>query len=86
MIAVELHKLVRRPRTWISIGLICILPIAVAIFVSVTHLAPPPGQGSAFLSASSAGWLAVPGRRARPRPARVPACRRGGRGRRLGRG
>ena len=51
MIAVELHKLVRRPRTWISIGLICSLPIAVAIFVSVTHLAPPPGQGSAFLSA-----------------------------------
>jgi ABC-2 type transport system permease protein len=51
MIAVELHKLVRRPRTWISIGLICSLPIAVAIFVSVTNLAPPPGQGSAFLSA-----------------------------------
>ena len=51
MIAVELRKLVRRPRTWISIGLICTLPIAVAIFVSVTHLAPPPGQGSAFLSA-----------------------------------
>jgi ABC-2 type transport system permease protein len=51
MIAVELHKLVRRPRTWISIGLICSLPIAVVIFVAVTHLAPPPGQGSAFLSA-----------------------------------
>ena len=51
MIAVELLKLVRRPRTWISIGLICTLPIAVAIFVAVTHLAPPPGQGSAFLSA-----------------------------------
>jgi ABC-2 type transport system permease protein len=51
MIAVELQKLVRRPRTWISIGLICTLPIAVAIFVSVTHLAPPPGQGTAFLSA-----------------------------------
>ena len=51
MIAVELQKLARRPRTWISIGLICTLPIAVAIFVSVTHLAPPPGQGSAFLSA-----------------------------------
>jgi ABC-2 type transport system permease protein len=51
MIAVELHKLARRPRTWISIALICTLPIAVAIFVSATHLAPPPGQGSAFLSA-----------------------------------
>jgi len=51
MIAVELRKLVRRPRTWISIGLICALPVAVAIFVSVSHLAPPPGQGTAFLSA-----------------------------------
>ena len=51
MIAVELRKLVRRPRTWISIGLICALPLAVAIFVSVSHLAPPPGQGTAFLSA-----------------------------------
>ncbi len=51
MIAVELRKLIRRPRTWISICLICALPVAVAIFVSVTHVAPPPGQGTAFLSA-----------------------------------
>ena len=51
MIAVELFKLVRRMRTWLSIGLICALPLAVAIFIAVTHLAPPPGQGSAFLSA-----------------------------------
>jgi ABC-2 type transport system permease protein len=51
MIAVELFKLVRRLRTWISIGLICALPLVVAIFIAVTHLAPPPGQGSAFLSA-----------------------------------
>jgi ABC-2 type transport system permease protein len=51
MISVELVKLVRRPRTWISILLLCALPIAVAVFIAVTHLAPPPGQGAAFLSA-----------------------------------
>jgi ABC-2 type transport system permease protein len=51
VITVELFKLVRRLRTWVSIGLICALPLVVAIFIAVTHLAPPPGQGSAFLSA-----------------------------------
>jgi ABC-2 type transport system permease protein len=51
MIAVELFKLCRRLRTWLSIGLICALPLVVAIFIAVTHLAPPPGQGSAFLDA-----------------------------------
>jgi ABC-2 type transport system permease protein len=51
MIAVELLKLVRRPRCWVSIALLCGLPITVAIFVAVTHLAPPPGQGPALLSA-----------------------------------
>jgi ABC-2 type transport system permease protein len=51
VIAVELFKLVRRVRTWLTIGLICALPLVVAIFIAVTHLAPPPGQGSAFLSA-----------------------------------
>jgi ABC-2 type transport system permease protein len=51
VIAVELFKLVRRLRTWMSVGLICALPLVVAIFIAVTHLEPPPGQGSAFLSA-----------------------------------
>ena len=51
MIAVELFKLVRRLRTWMSIGLICALPLVVAIFIAITHLEPPPGSGSAFLSA-----------------------------------
>ena len=51
MIAVELFKLVRRVRTWFSIALMCALPLVVAIFIAVTHLAPPPGQGSAFLNA-----------------------------------
>lgn len=51
MIRVELAKLFRRPRTWISMVLTCALPFVVAIFITITHLAPPPGQGSAFLSA-----------------------------------
>jgi ABC-2 type transport system permease protein len=51
MIRVELLKLLRRPRTWISIGLLCTLPIVVAAFVAARHLAPAPGTGPAFLSA-----------------------------------
>jgi ABC-2 type transport system permease protein len=51
MIGVELLKLARRPRVWVSIVLLCGLPIIVAIFVAVTHVAPPPGQGPALLSA-----------------------------------
>ena len=51
MIAVELYKVFTRARTWISLVLICALPLLVAVFVAVTHIAPPPGQGSAFLSA-----------------------------------
>src|SRR5215813_2550901 len=51
MIRVELVKLLRRPRTWISIALLCALPIVVAGFVAARHLAPAPGQGPAFLSA-----------------------------------
>ena len=51
MIRVELAKLFRRPRTWISMVLTCALPFVVAVFITITHLAPPPGQGSAFLSA-----------------------------------
>jgi ABC-2 type transport system permease protein len=51
VIRVELVKLVRRPRTWASIVLLCALPTVVAVFIAVTHLAPPPGQGPALLSA-----------------------------------
>jgi len=51
MIRVELVKLIRRPRTWISIALLCALPIVIAAFVAARHLAPAPGQGPAFLSA-----------------------------------
>ena len=51
MMRVELVKLARRPRTWVSLVLLCGLPVLVAVFVAVTHLAPPPGQGPALLSA-----------------------------------
>jgi ABC-2 type transport system permease protein len=43
-------KLARRPRSWVAIGLLCLLPILVAIFVAVTHVVPPPGQGPTLLS------------------------------------
>ena len=51
MIAVELRKLFRRPRTWVTIGLLCLLPAVVAGFLASTRIAPPAGQGAAFLSA-----------------------------------
>ena len=50
MIRVELVKLARRPRSWVAIALLCLLPILVAVFVAVTHVAPPPGQGPTLLS------------------------------------
>jgi ABC-2 type transport system permease protein len=51
MIVVELFKMVRRVRTWVSVALICGLPLLVAVFIAVTHLAPAPGDDTAFLSA-----------------------------------
>ena len=51
MIGVEVTKLLRRPRTWVSIGLLCLLPTIVAVFVATADVAPRPGQGPAFLSA-----------------------------------
>jgi ABC-2 type transport system permease protein len=60
VIGVELVKLLRRPRTWISVVLTCALPFMVAIFITITHLTPPPGQGSAFLSAVLADGALYP--------------------------
>jgi ABC-2 type transport system permease protein len=51
MIVAELRKLLSRPRMWLSVALLCLLPAVVAVFLSVSHLTPPPGQGAAFLSA-----------------------------------
>ncbi len=51
MITVELIKLARRPRTWLALALLDLLPTIVAILLAATHAAPRPGQGPAFLSA-----------------------------------
>jgi ABC-2 type transport system permease protein len=51
VIAVELRKLLRRPRTWATIGVLNSLPVLVAVLLVVTDLAPRPGEGPPFLSA-----------------------------------
>ena len=51
MIRVELVKMLRRPRTWVTIALLNALPTLVAILLAVTDLGPQPGEGPAFLSA-----------------------------------
>ena len=51
MIGVELVKMLRRPRTWITIALLDALPTLVAVLLAVTDLGPRPGTGPAFLSA-----------------------------------
>jgi ABC-2 type transport system permease protein len=51
MIAVELRKLIRNRRTWITIALLDALPTLVAVLLAVTDLGPRPGTGPAFLSA-----------------------------------
>lgn len=50
MIAVELAKLLRRPRTWVTVALLAGLPVVVGIFVKASGLAPRPGEGPALLS------------------------------------
>jgi len=51
MIGIEIRKLFRRPRTWLTIVLLDALPTLVAVLLAITHLGPRPGQGPAFLSA-----------------------------------
>ena len=51
MIAVELNKLIRNRRTWITIALIDALPTLVAVLLAITDIGPRPGTGPAFLSA-----------------------------------
>jgi ABC-2 type transport system permease protein len=51
MIAVELFKLVRSRRTWVTIAVIDALPVLVAVLLASTELGPRPGTGPAFLSA-----------------------------------
>jgi ABC-2 type transport system permease protein len=51
VIQVELRKMLRRPRTWVTIALLTGLPTLVAVLLAVTEIGPRPGQGPAFLSA-----------------------------------
>ncbi len=51
MIAVELRKMLRRPRTWVMVALLCLLPTVVAVFLATSGVSPRPGTGPAFLSA-----------------------------------
>jgi ABC-2 type transport system permease protein len=60
MIAVELSKLVRRPRTWVTIALLAGLPVIVGIFVKASGLAPAPGEGPALLSEVLGNGLLFP--------------------------
>ena len=50
MFRVELRKLVGRPRTWVTIGLLAGLPMLVAVLLRVTGVGPRPGEGPAFLA------------------------------------
>ena len=51
MIRVELYKLLRRPRTWVTLAMLNALPTLVAILLAVTDIGPRPGTGPPFLSA-----------------------------------
>ena len=60
MLRVELGKLLRRPRTWITVALLAGLPIVVAVFVHVTGIGPRPGEGPALLSEVLDNGLLLP--------------------------
>ncbi len=51
MVRVELTRLLRRPRTWVMVSLLCLLPAVVAVFLKTSGVSPRPGTGPAFLSA-----------------------------------
>jgi ABC-2 type transport system permease protein len=60
MIGVELRKMLRSRRTWVTIAVIDFLPSLVAVLLSVTDLGPRPGTGPAFLSAVLADGALFP--------------------------
>jgi ABC-2 type transport system permease protein len=51
MVAVELIKMLRLPRTWLLVSMLIALPTLVAVLLAVTDLGPRPGTGPPFLSA-----------------------------------
>ena len=60
MIVVELRKLARRPRTWVSLALLCGLPATVAVFLATTRVGTGQGQGPALLAAVLANGALFP--------------------------
>jgi ABC-2 type transport system permease protein len=60
VIAVELRKMLRSRRTWVTIGVIDLLPSLVAVLLALTDLGPRPGTGPAFLSAVLADGALFP--------------------------
>src|SRR5215213_4838150 len=50
MLAVELGKLLTRPRTWLTVALLSGLPVVVGIFLRTSGVGPRPGQGPALLT------------------------------------
>ena len=51
MIGVELRMLLARPRTWVTLALLDLLPVVVAVLLAVTRVGPRPGEGPPFLAA-----------------------------------
>jgi ABC-2 type transport system permease protein len=60
MIGVELAKMLRSRRTWVTIAVIDLLPSLVAVLLALTDLGPRPGTGPAFLSAVLADGALFP--------------------------
>jgi ABC-2 type transport system permease protein len=60
VIVVEIRKLLLRPRTWVSVLLLCLLPTVVAVFLRVSGIGPRPGEGPTFLSAVLANGSLYP--------------------------
>jgi len=60
MITTELRKMLRRPRTWVTILLLNALPTIVAVLLALTDIGPRPGSGPAFLSAVLADGTLFP--------------------------
>lgn len=60
MIGVELAAMLRRPRTWVVILLLNLLPTVVAGLLALTDVGPRPGEGPAFLSAVIANGQLFP--------------------------
>ncbi len=57
MIAVELRKLLRRPRTWVTILLVCSLPAVVAVVVAFREIDPSPDQPALLAAVLTHGQL-----------------------------